>query len=359
MDLYVLNTQFEKIAIIDAYQSVLWTDRYREPGEFEIYTPVTEYILQYAVAGYYLQTKESEHTMIIEDITIESDVETGNHIKIVGRSLESILDRRIVWAQTDISGNLQNGIKKLITDAIINPSIADRQISNFIFSDSEDEAITSLTMDNQYTGDGLLDVVRTLCELNEIGFKVVLNDENQFVFSLYKGIDRSYRQETLPYVVFKPSFENIIRSNYSERTAESKTITLVAGEGEGSSRVTRVVGEGSGLTRREIFTDARDISSDDMTTAQYYAKLDERGKEKLSDNKVKKTFDGECETTRMFVYQRDFYMGDCVQVSNEYGMESPTRIIEYIWSSNDTGTLSYPTFEALEYEEEESDGDTV
>lgn len=355
MDLYVLNTNFEKIAIIDAYESVLWTDRYNKPGEFEIYTPVADFALKYPVANNYLQIKDSEHTMIVEDTTIESNVETGNHIKIVGRSLESILDRRIVWTQTDISGNLQNGIKRLISDAITSPTIADRKISNFIFEDSTDEAITSLTMENQYTGDNLLEVIQTLCEENEIGFKITLNDDNQFVFKLYKGIDRSYRQETLPYVVFKPSFENIINSNYAEETSKEKTITLVAGEGEGTSRVTRTVGTGSGLNRKELFTDARDIQSEDLTTAQYYAKLDARGTEKLSENKIVKTFDGECETTKMYVYQRDFYMGDCVQVANEYGMESPTRVVEYIWSSSATGTTSYPTFEALDYEEEDEE----
>lgn len=352
MEMYVLNQNFEKIALIDAYESLLWTDRYNKPGEFEIYTPVADFALRYPVTDNYLQIKESDHTMIIEDTTIESNVDTGNHIKIVGRSLESILDRRIVWTQTNITGNLQAGIKKLINENIISPTDPTRRIPNFVFEDSTDEAITSLTLEAQYTGEDLLTIVQNACELNEIGFRVTLNDDNQFVFKLYKGTDRSYRQETLPYVVFKPSFENIINSNYSEIHSAGKTITLVGGEGEGVSRKTRTVGTGSGLLRKEIFTDARDIQSDGLTTAQYNAKLDERGKEKLKENKVKKSFDGECETTRMYVYKRDFFMGDCVQVANEYGMESPTRVIEYIWSSSASGTTSYPTFEALDYEEE-------
>lgn len=352
MDISVLNQNFEVIAIIDAYESLLWTDRYSKPGEFEIYTPVTKSLLSFMKAGYYIQIRESDHTMIIEDITIESNVETGNHIKIVGRSLESILDRRIVWTQTTINSALQTGIARLISENITNPSIADRAISNFIFEDSTDTAITSLTMDNQYTGDNMLEIVQTLCTDNEIGFKITLDDENRFVFKLYKGVDRSYRQDTLPYVVFKPSFENIINSNYAEVSSASKTITLVAGEGEGASRVTRTIGSGTGLLRKELYTDARDIQKEEgMSDATYYALLDKRGSEKLKENKVQKSFDGECETSRMYVYGRDFYMGDCVQVANEYGMESPTRVTEYIWNSSTTGTTSYPTFEALDYEE--------
>ena len=352
MDIYARDTDFVLVDVIDTYESVIWTDRYNKPGDFEIYTTINETILTHNLVGNYLQMKESEHTMIVEDVTIESNIENGTHVKIVGRSLESILDRRIVWDQTNISGSLQNGIKTLITDAIINPSIAGRQISNFIFEESDDTAITSLTMDNQFTGDNLLTVIQNVCEANEIGFKIVLNDNNQFVFSLYKGVDRSYRQDPNPYVVFKPSFENIVNSNYSEKHSEEKNVTLVAGEGESQERITRVVGTETGLNRKELYTDARDIQKEEgMTDAEYNAKLDERGTEKLKENKTVKTFDGECETTKMFVYQRDFFMGDCVQVANEYGMESPTRVIEYIWSSSESGTVSYPTFEALDYEE--------
>lgn len=353
IDLIVLNQQFEKIAIIDAYESLLWTDRYNSPGDFEIYTPVDKLsgILKYPVANNYLQIKDSEHTMIIEDTTIESNIETGNHIKIIGRSLESILDRRIVWTQTDITGNLQNGIERLLNEAIINPSDTARKLDNFIFEASEDPAITELTMENQYTGDNLLEIIKTLCETNKIGYKIILNDSNQFVFSLYKGIDRSYNQNSNPYVVFKPSFENIINSNYSDIQSEAKTIALVAGEGEGSQRVTRTVGTGTGLLRKELYVDARDLQSNDISQQEYYAKLDQRGTEKLGENKVKKTFDGQCETTRMFKYKNDFYMGDIVQVADEYGMESSARVTEFIWSSNQSGIESYPTFEAIDDDE--------
>lgn len=351
IDLIVLNQQFEKIAVIDTYESLLWTDRYNKPGDFEIYTPVAKSVLQYPVANNYLQIRDSEHVMIIEDTTIESNIETGNHIKIVGRSLESILDRRIVWAQTDITGNLQNGIQKLLNENVISPSIADRAISNFIFEASTDPAITELEVESQYTGDNLLEVIKTLCESNKIGFKITLNDNNQFVFKLYKGTDRSYSQNTNSYVVFKPSFENIINSNYSDIQSGAKTLALIAGEGEGAQRVTRTVGTGVGLDRKELYVDARDIQSEEISTEQYYAKLDQRGTEKLNENKVQKTFDGQCETTRMFRYQEAFFMGDIVQVADEYGMESAARVTEFIWSSNQSGIESYPTFEALNNDE--------
>ena len=194
-------------------------------------------------------------------IQITSDTEDGNHVTVTGRSLESILDRRIVWGQKLLSGNLQNGIKTLLNENVISPSDSNRKIPNFIFKESIDPAITKLKLEAQYTGDNLYDVIQKICEEQGIGFKITLNDEKQFVFELYAGSDRSYDQTENPYVIFSPKFENIINSNYIESKASLKTVTLVGGEGEGAGRRYTTVGGGSGLNRRELFTDARDISS--------------------------------------------------------------------------------------------------
>ena len=110
MELLVLNTDFESIAVIDTYESMIWTDRYNSYGDFEIFFAMDTQLLQYLKEDYYLWLKDSEHCMIIEDIKINADTEEGNHLIVTGRSLESILERRIIWGQRIFNGNLQNGI---------------------------------------------------------------------------------------------------------------------------------------------------------------------------------------------------------------------------------------------------------
>lgn len=316
---------------------------------------MTETILSYIRQDYYLQNRESEHVMIIEKIRIASDSENGNHITVTGRSLESILDRRIVWGQKTITGNLQNGIRTLLNENVISPADSTRRISNFIFEASTDPAITSLKIDAQYTGDNLYDVINKICSERSIGFKVTLNNNKQFVFKLYAGTDRSYDQSANPYVVFSPKFENIINSNYVESKSALKTVTLVGGEGEGSARKYTTVGGGSGLNRRELFTDARDISSDVgdgvvLSDAEYTAQLQQRGKEKLAENTDVTSFEGQVETTVMFRYGEDFFNGDVVQIANEYGHETKARIVEIVMSEDEDGNSVYPTFKTIEQE---------
>ena len=351
MEVLVLNTNFESIAIIDTFKSFIWTDRYDAYGDFELYLSMDISLLDILQQDYYLWIKESEHCMIIENIEINSDIELGNHIIVTGRSLESILERRIIWGRRIVNGNLQTSIRNLLNEAIISPSITDRKIDNFIFEESTDTKITELTVDAQYNGEDLYSVISGLCYENCIGFKVVLNDSNQFVFSLYSGADRSYNQTNNPYVVFSPNFENIINSNYYESKSNLKNVTLVAGEGEGYARKTTIVGSGSGLNRREIFTDARDISSEvedgTLSDVEYYAQLSARGIENLSEYTESVAFEGEVEATRLFVYGEDFFVGDIVQIADEYGHENVAYISELVISQSEEGMSIHPTFETF------------
>lgn len=352
MDLTVLNTNLDDITLVDTYESFIWTDRYCAYGDFELYTAISEDLLDNIKQDRYLINRDSEHVMIIEKLLINSDAEDGNRITVSGRSLESILDRRIVWGQKTLSGNLQNGIKTLLNENVISPIDNDRKIDNFVFEESTDPTITGLTIEAQYTGDNLYDVIRKVCEEKNIGFKVTLNDK-KFIFKLYAGIDRSYEQTEVPFVIFSPNFENIINSSYIESKSSFKNITLVGGEGEGSARRYTTAGSGVGLNRRELFTDARDISSDVgdgviLTDAEYTAKLQQRGKEKLIENPEVISFEGQVETTLMFKYGEDFFNGDVVQIANEYGHETRVRILEIVMSEDKGGISVYPTFKTIE-----------
>ena len=353
MEITILDTSLTPVSIVEEYESLIWTDRYRVCGDFEIYTPMTENILKYMQIDYYLRNRNSDHVMIIEKLTIKSDTEIGNHLTVTGRSLESILDRRIVWGQKTLSGNLQSAIKTLLNENIISPSISDRKIDNFIFEESSDSQITSLTVNEQYIGKNLYEIVTELCNKYGIGFKITLNDDKQFVFKLYAGVDRSYDQSDNPYVVFSPNFDNIINSNYIESKSALKNVTLVGGEGEGSARKYTTVGSASGLNRREIFTDAKDISAKDendveLSDETYTALLQQKGKETLASNTEVISFEGESETTQMFKYGEDFFNGDIVQVANEYGHETKSRIVEMVISENEEGSSTYPTFETMQ-----------
>lgn len=366
MDITVLDENLDSIKVIDAYQSMIWTDRYREAGDFELYTEVSGEVLDYVTKDRYLSIKDSERTMIVNTIEVVSDRDLGNKIKITGSSLESLLDRRIVWGQRVLNTTLQNGIKTLLNENVISPSDSTRKIPNFIFEESSDERITKLKIDTQYTGDNLYEVVYQLCLDNDLGFKVVLNKNDQFVFSLYAGVDRSYNQTSNPFVVFSPNYENLVNSNYLDSNSDLKTITLIGGEGEGGARTytTYSTSSETGLKRRELFSDARDLQSSyyengqnvTIPKNQYIANLQNRGKSNLAEHTAITAFEGEVESFNSFQYKKDYYLGDIVQIENEYKFVGTARITEVVASQDDQGYSLHPTFEMLSTDNDEEGG---
>lgn len=429
IDISVLDEQFNILGVIDTYESFIWTDRFNTFGDFELYTGVTEKILNICKQDHYLIIPNSPHMMIIEDIGITTDPENGNHITIKGRSLESILDRRIIWDTLVVSSGkdhtLATAIEILVKscfgcngnntgEVVLNNNKKtkitvrkDRTVTNFYYLKPQKLDIVTPTMNQtQYTGENLYDIIYDILESNpNIGYRILplysmrkyytddyikfnigltdkqfaenLNDYS-FIFELYSGFDRSYEQDELPYVVFSPYFDNILNTDYYDSISTEKNVTLVSGEDQGSEATEtslkvdtkRIIVGGYDknklkippLKRRELFTDARDLQSEEYggkDSDDYEEALKVRGLENLNENSRTVTYDGQVETTHTFTYGKDFIMGDIIQIKNEYDIEGRARVVEYIISDNESETTFYPTFSDVIIVSDEVEDDTV
>lgn len=349
MDIYVLNQSFEIIDVVDTYQSLIWTSRYYNYGDFEMLIPASAANLELLTCSNCLHRSDNEVGMIIDKIQIKTDSETGNYFIVSGKSFESILNRRIIWNQTSFSGTVENLIRKLINENAINPSDSARKINNLILGPSQGY---SETIEKQITGDNLGEAISALCTTYGYGYKITLTDSKKLQFDLYKGVDHSYQQTTNPYVVFSPTYDNLINSNYEKNKSNFANVALVAGEGEGASRKTATVGTASGFDRYELFVDARDVSSNNgeetITPEKYNAMLVERGQDSLSERGLTEGFEGEVDTTTTYPYKEAWNLGDTVQVENEYGISASPQIIEVIESDSKDGYSIIPTFATWE-----------
>lgn len=349
-DIRVLDKNFELIGVIDTFQSFIWTERYNECGDFELYIPSWDQnVLSIISKEDYIEINDSDYIMVVETIQMEWDYELGNHILIKGRSLESILGRRIVWSHS-VYENIGLGslIKTLINDNIINPSDPNRQIPNFVFHEPIPQSIEDIQINSiQLYGEYLDSVIESLCKTYKVGFKLCLEDGN-LVFYLYQGEDRSYNQEDNSYVIFSPEYDNILNSNYITSDSTYRNVCLVLGEGEGADRTAievKATETPTGLDRREMCIDESiDSSYDDDTELSYEQQLFVRGSEALNENDYFESFDGQINPDQLYIYRTDYELGDIVQVTNAFGMNSNARIIEYIRSYSDSGISAYPTF---------------
>lgn len=351
----LFNSDYQLVSIIDQFESVIWTLRYQSYGDFELILNNNNNNIE---VGYYVMNDRDNSIMIIENLRISINSDGLNTIQISGRSLESILLRRIIWpGMTWTNKPIQTIVSDIIRDSFSNPSVTNRKISNFTFDETTSNELSIGNLSVQYTGDNVYDVIKDLCGRYAIGFCILLDPYNEnptFKLQLYSGEDRSYQQTERSYVVFSKSFENLLNGDYKEnRTYECNT-ALVAGEDSGSNRKF-VYLEGSvgnvGLHRKELYVDARDIqsetSSGTISANTYQDLLMARGRDKLLNYKVETQFDVSIFDDHPFQFSKDYFLGDVVQI--EFGgLSRSARVMEFIYSEDQNGSTSYPTLEVLE-----------
>ena len=347
MEFNILDKNRQWIGVVDQYKSAIWTPRYWDAGDFEIYAEATESNLSILQEDYYVTRQDDSMACIIQKVNIVTDEEGGKYLIVTGESLQSVLKRRIVWQQTTLRGTVEKCVRKLIDENIINPTIPERKIPGFVLGD--EKGFTE-TVEMQVTGDNLFDVISSICQSYGYGFTVTLNDSGEMVFNLYKGEDRSYSQDVNPYVVFSPDFDNVKSVDYVSDKTDYKNVALVAGEGEGTYRKTATVGTASGLDRYEMYVDARDISTNDeeISLEDYNKLLAERGNENLAAAIVQKSFEGEVEASVNYTYKEDYFLGDIIQIENEFGIKAAPRIVEIIECMDENGYSMTPTFDSQE-----------
>lgn len=360
----ILNKKFEVVDIIDQYTSLIWTYRYRDYDDFELIVPMNSIrTIKYIVQDYYIRIDASGRVMIIEKYLLTTSIQDGHSIKIIGRGLDSIIRRRIIWNTTNLSGGFQNAVKTLITENIINPAMPQRKIDNFVFKDSTDSRITAMEYNATYENrENLGETIIEMCAEKDVGFQVILTDDHKFEFSLYKGTDHTYAQNKNPYVIFSPKYNNLINSEYLENTEDWANVCFIEGQdvenrpsGGDAPILWTTVGHEVGLNRREVYTSAGGLTSDNedvkLTHQEKVEMMEQAGREELADCPYVKSFNGETDPFSMFQYGRDFLIGDRVQIENEWGFEGTSTISEFITCQDTNGFTQYPTFTDFEREE--------
>lgn len=383
MDFRILDTEFNPVDTLDQYESIIWTARFVEAGDFELCTPVSARLLNAVKIGYYLfcdtfyyPQKNMASLMIIESMEITSDPESGNKIKITGRDLKSLLDRRIIWGQKTFTtgSKVYDMITTIMNENVINPqdwsktyqdshsgSItisvpgSIRKIPKLIMRDDNGDDYPVLDADAQYDGDTIYDVLVEHSTHYQFGWEVLYDfNSGDFVFGLRNQEDHTYDQIENNPLIFSPSFENLKNSNYIESSATEKNSGLITGEGDENNVMYNVIGnEYSGLARKEIHIGASDVSrkEDDGTeygNAQYLSMLLTKAKNELEQHIYTQTYEGTAEPTRGYVYLQDYNIGDVCEIINEWGISSKVLISEVVMSISTSNISTIPTFSAVD-----------
>ena len=404
MQVYILDTEYNPIGMIDAAESVLWNPKYNDVGECEIYIPCNEVYLSMLRRGHYVYRFDDEMFCRIEKFEIKTDVENGDYIIATARDICNILSGRIIRWQIVYSGTLGQFIQKVLTDNVVNPEQSQRAIPHFVFDASNLAEFSEKVEVSAFTDD-LLQLILATCKTYSIGFRVSFNMETRkLVFRLYRGKNKaSITGEE--YIEFSPAYANILNSSYAEEDSAYKNVAYIGYKGvdEQVHLLSLFKGEEEpqGEERREVYIDgtgtSRDITYDELskmfpevkrypaTTSGYYyigsfgTNTEQKvatfevsttdgvntekitvtdytylllvravGENALAERSMIQSFGGNVDTIDSYEYKVDYNLGDIVKVINEYGIEAEARITEVMESDDaDNGFSVEPKFEYL------------
>lgn len=354
MDIYVLDGLNGIIGIVETFESSIWAVQYYSQNDFQLIVAGSDTNIALLQEGRLLVRAEDmtdneyHNVMMIKKIQLDYDTEKGWILTITGKGLKSLVGRRIVWNQITMTGSVEKAIRQVITDNVINPKDTSRKINNLKLG--TEQGFTD-TADIQLLGENIAEWLESTCQAYGYGWDVYISN-GYYVFYLYKGTDRSFNQDVVPPVIFSPEYDNLLSSSYSYNKDDYKNAALIGGEGEGINMRTATIGTATGLDRYETFIDGSSVSSNGeiITVEQYTQLLKNYGQEQLSDTAFVETFDGEIIPDGVYKINEDYFLGDLVQIVNEKGIQAVPRIIEIIYSEDDTGTAVIPTFSEWEVE---------
>lgn len=320
MELRVYDADLNLQGISENQTSIQWKRKYFEAGSFEIHLPLTNDNISLYRLGNIVSFRETVEAGVIEDIQmIQSAID--RYIVVKGRFLASYMDRRLIRPTINFRGKVEVAMRSLLTGAVSIPHVQLGELNNF-----------PETVEFQATYKNLLDYESKLSKAYNIGFRFRPDFTNKVIyFETYKGLDKSRNQSDRAFVEFSDKFDNLNKATYRDNDQLLKTVGYVGGQGEGSQRVFVIVGNDSlvGLERRELFIDAKDLSSEDLTDAQYKAALRERGVQSMNDCLRSKSLDCETIPSGNYNYLTDYNLGDIVTVrKTQWGLSEDLRITE-------------------------------
>lgn len=256
IDIYVLDGNLNAIGVIDSYRSLIWSERYVDIGDCELYLPADANNIDLLKKDRYLY-RDSDHMVCrIDYVEITTDSEEGNYLIVKGSDTKKLCDQRIITKTMFCKGSVELFLRKMITDTIINPSDSVRKMKKTNGNNLVSlETATGLTekMDCQVTWDNVGQKIREICETFGFGYRFLLTS-GLLQVSIYKGTDRRNS------VIFSDAYENLSSTDYIDDKTNMGNTAVVGGEGQGSKRTVVTLGTYSGINRFEIFQDSDAIS---------------------------------------------------------------------------------------------------
>lgn len=367
MEVYTLDPLLRRIEVFDNHESLIWTERYGQYGDFELHIATSFRARSLLKPDTLLAMNKSNRVMKIETVEDGTDEENRRMLTIKGRSIETIMYDRVAKESLSdtttspkwtIAGLTATDVaRKIFHDICVTGILSSYDVIPFIHEgplSSEPsniaEPVDLVTVDIEPTT--VYDAISQLAEIWNFGFRILRNgDMSELWFDIYMGSDRTTGQTVLPAVVFSPALDNLQNTTELTTIEGAKNVAYVySPAGFQMVYADGVDTDVSGFERRVLVVTATDITEEDYPDpGDLTAALIQRGNEELSKARTYQAFDGEISQNSQYQPGRDYNLGDLVMMVSDDGVSNEMRVTEIIYSSDREGERIYPTVEVNKF----------
>lgn len=348
MDIYILNSAYEKILLLEKYDSFIWKEKFVGHDEFELVVRDNPETRNQMRRGYLITHSETNRVCRISYRDIDSDAGT---IKVTGNGITDYFDSRAIrpnvptkleWRKTDTPANIITSLVNEVCVVGLHLSLLDIIPELYVANIADTAPVvkfsTSVTK-------SLTEVLNELCAYDDNGYSIeLLPNSPKLRFVVSSGADQSG-------VIFSSTLDSLYEEKYFYRDEQYRNIAYVYGS---DSSVYEIVSRSgvdsmiSGVDRRVMLVDASDVDRDNTDGVDYRDILRSRGRQALAEQSRINYYDGLVPAKTPYKYGLNYRVGDKVRMMDDDGRLQTARVTEYIFTSDATGFRGYPTLATSE-----------
>lgn len=387
MEIYILDDLLRPIDLIDDDQfiSFIWTERYAERGDFQLVAPSTVSMRNRFPTDTLIQIPDSKRIMRVNSIDEVVDVEKGAVLTIKGYELVYILEQRVSASKE--SGGDHDGMLRAITYfnglaplALINEMVWRMCVPAGGWAISPGDYIPFLNDYHTTPGSlypasnipepspggilweqklaSLYSAVTDVAKAYDLGFRLYKDpNATKLYFEGYNGVDRTTAQTMYPPVIFSSDMDNLVNtSEYIDNLAEFNVVIAVytyknPTEGDlpetltltGVAVAPELTFSSGGFDQKSKVITITQLPEGMTDPYDIYAYLTQIAQEELTRSRPIDVYDGEIDPNGGYLYERDYNLGDIVEVRANNGGGAYMRVSEQIIKFDSNGKASYPT----------------
>lgn len=350
-------------AIVENFETMIWTERFQELGDFQLDFPYSRSLRGIFTPGTRLTMNRSLCYMEVENTVVKDDEEGRTMLTVTGRSIDKVLTERpnrvVFGASTppvakwelsglpqDVIGTIYNNIVGFGNTTRVEDRLNDFTLQPILVGESNlipypvETIAASLQFDSLYNS--MMDIAKSAgLGFSPEGYTIAGGPDKIWRIKLTPGYDRTTDQTAVPPVIFSPTLETL--SAWSELRSSENYRNVAYVFGKNGTRVVYAndaAETATGVQRRVMYVNASDIETAAGATLQNQLLL--RGRAELQKHQPIVSLDGEVPNNAA-TFTMDYSPGDVVNMRTYEGLTSKMRVLEKIYTSDKVGERVFPT----------------